>query len=186
MVDIKEATEKGHFTAILIGNSLGWIVNTILEFLLATISVMVMYSPLAILLVKVLGYSPEIIGATLAGILIVNYTYALHNKEYLKEIMSKIDRETLFIVYLAYSLIILIYTSVSNYLYTFTNVAFLLALFWFSIDAWLIDHELDKLTVTGIILTILSKLTHANLKDYSLLGGAGFTGFFGKLQNVLQ
>ena len=183
---MNEVTEKAHFTALLIGNSIGWIVDSVFSFLLATIGVLVMYAPLTILLIKGLHYTPSIVGAVLAGVLIVNYTYTLHNKQRLKEIMANLDLTTFLLVYLAYNIVILVYASISNYLWGLTEGAIFLALFWFSIDAWLIDHNLDKLSITGIVLTLLSKATNTNLEDYSLFGGTGFTGFFGKLQNVFQ
>ena len=183
---MKEAAEKAHFTALLIGNSIGWIVDSIFGFILATVGVLVMYAPITVLLIKGLHYNPSIVGAVLTGILIANYTYTLHNKQRLEELMKNIDRTTLVLVYIAYNIIIFIYASISNYLWTFTEGAFFLALSWLSIDAWLIDHNLDKISVIGIVITLLSKITNTNLKDYSLFGGTGFTGFSGKLQNVFQ
>jgi len=186
MVNMKEVTEKTHFTALLVGNSIGWIIDSIFGFLLATIGVLVMYAPITILLVKGLYYTPSIVGAVLTSILIVNYTYTLHNKQRLKEIIAHMDRATFLLVYLAYNIIILIYSSVSNYLWGITEGAIFLALFWFSIDAWLIDHDLDKFSLTGIVITLISKAANTNIKDYSLFGGTGFTGVLGKLQNVFQ
>lgn len=186
MPDIKEVTEKAHFTALLIGNSLGWIVSTIIDFIFATLGVVIMYSPVTLLMILGLHYNPSIVGAVLTGVLVVNYTYYLHHKERLRELTRQINRRIFLLVYSSYNLMILVYASISNYLYTITNAAFILALFWFAMDAWLIEHNHDNISIAGIIMTAISKLTKVDLKSYSLFGGTGFTGFFGKLQNVFQ